>query len=99
MPLCGGIAEPKPADEEVQMLVTQMRKHVEEKANKKFDDFTAISYATQVVAGTNFFVKVHVGNDECVHVRIFRPLPHENRMPEVHDYQLSKTREEPLAYF
>jgi cystatin-A/B len=99
MSACGGTSEAKAANEEIQLLCNQMRKKVEEQANRKFDEFTAISYTTQVVAGTNFFVKVHVGNDECAHVRIFRPLPHVNEMPSMHGYQLSKTRDEAIAYF
>lgn len=99
MPLVGGTSEVKPADTEVQLLCDQLRKKVEGKAGKEFQEFTAVSYTTQVVAGTNFFVKVHVGNEEFAHVRIFRPLPHVNEMPTVHDYQLPKSRDDPIAYF
>ena len=36
----------------------QIRAELEEKLGKKFSSFKAKSYKTQVVAGTNFFVKV-----------------------------------------
>ena len=36
-----------------------------------------LSYKTQVVAGTNYFMKVSV-KDKVFHARVFRPLPHTN---------------------
>jgi len=99
MPLCGGTGDVKPANEEVQLLCDQQRKKVESKAGKEFTEFVAVAYVTQVVAGTNFFVKVHIGNEEFAHLRIFRPLPHVNEMPSLHDYQLPKTREDPITHF
>ena len=36
----------------------QVRPHLEEKAGKKFDEYKATHYKSQVVAGTNYFIKV-----------------------------------------
>jgi len=38
----------------------QVRADLETKAGKKFAEFVAIEYSTQVVAGTNYFVKVRL---------------------------------------
>jgi cystatin-A/B len=99
MPLCGGTSEPRPADAEIQKLCEELRASLEEKSGKKFAEFTVLLVSSQVVAGTNYFVKIHVGGEECVHARIFRPLPHTGEGPQVHSVQLSKTKDEPLAYF
>ncbi|XP_009458816.1 PREDICTED: cystatin-B [Nipponia nippon] len=77
----------------------QVKPQLEEKEGKTFDVFTAVEFKTQVVAGTNYFIKVHVGNDEFVHLRVFRSLPHENRPLSLHSYQSSKTRHDELAFF
>ena len=51
------------------------------------------------MAGTNFFVKVHVGNNECIHVRIFRSLPHAGSELQMHGVQEGKNLEHPVEYF
>ncbi|KAM8820599.1 cystatin-B-like [Eudromia elegans] len=95
----GGLSDTTPATPEVQHIADQVKPQLEEKEGKTFDVFTAVEYKSQVVAGTNFFIKVHVGNDEFVHLRVFRSLPHENRPLSLHSYQKSKTKHDELTYF
>jgi len=40
--------------------VLQVRAEVETKAGKNFAEFVAVEYSTQLVAGTNYFVKVRL---------------------------------------
>ena len=59
MVLCGGVGNvDKPATEEIHNLVTQIQEGVHGKLNTTFNIFEAVSYRTQVVAGTNYFIKV-----------------------------------------
>ncbi len=46
------------------------------KAGQEFEQFEAVLYTQQVVAGMNFNVKYKVGEDRYVHARVFQPLPH-----------------------
>ncbi|XP_068787204.1 cystatin-B [Struthio camelus] len=97
--LCGGPSAARAATAETQQLADEVKPQLEEKEGKIFDVFTAVEFKTQVVAGTNYFIKVHVGNDEFVHLRVFRSLPHENKPLSLHSYQSSKTKHDELTYF
>lgn len=51
------------------------------------------------MAGTNFFIKVDVGEEKCVHLRVFEPLPHENKPLTLSSYQTDKEKHDELTYF
>uniref|UniRef100_A0A9L0I6H0 Cystatin domain-containing protein n=1 Tax=Equus asinus TaxID=9793 RepID=A0A9L0I6H0_EQUAS len=80
-------------------LHAQVRSQLEEKENKKFPIFKAVEFRSQVVAGTNHFIKVQVGDDDFVHIRVFKSLPHENKPPALSSYQTNKARHDELSYF
>ena len=63
---------------------------VEAKTGKAYGSLTAVSYTSQVVAGTIFWVKYLTDGGEYIHVKIFRPLPHTGNpceAQEVHEGQ------------
>ncbi|XP_061861733.1 cystatin-B [Colius striatus] len=97
--LCGGTSAARPATDETQQIADKVKPQIEEKEGKTFDVFNAVEFKTQVVAGTNYFIKVHVGNDEYVHLRVFQSLPHENKPLSLHSYQSSKTKHDQLTFF
>lgn len=79
MPLPGGLGVEKKATDEVQSIVDGVRdsltRHLAVGKREKLAPFRAVSYKSQVVAGTNFFVKVAIdGGSEHVHLRVFRSL-------------------------
>ncbi|NXX75591.1 CYTB protein, partial [Urocolius indicus] len=77
----------------------QVKPQLESKANKTFGILKAIIYRTQVVAGTNYFIKVQVSDDDYVHLRVFQSLPYENKGPSLDGYETGKTKDDPLNYF
>ncbi|XP_038242651.1 cystatin-B-like isoform X2 [Dermochelys coriacea] len=97
--LCGGLAGAQPATAETQQMVDEVKLQVEEKEGKKFEVFTAVEFKTQLVAGINYFIKVHVGNEEFLHLRVFKSLPHENKSLSLCSYQSSKTKHDELTHF
>lgn len=99
MACCGGPTPAKPAIPEVQEVCDLVRAEVETKAGKNFAEFVAVEYSTQLVAGTNYFVKVHIGSEEYMHIRIFKPLPCNEGNPQLHSFHVGKTKTDNLGYF
>ncbi|KAL4657392.1 cystatin-B-like [Arapaima gigas] len=97
--LCGGTGGVQDATSVVQKLCDEVRAAAEEKAGTKFDTFTAEKFTTQVVAGTNYFVKVRVCEESFVHVRIFQALPHAGGKVEFVSLQASKSSHDPIGFF
>jgi len=97
--MCGGASEAEKADSDTIVVCNEVRDELEGKVGSKFSEYTPLLVRKQVVAGTNFFVKIHVGNGDHVHVRIFRSLPHAGSKSEVHSHQAGKTADDSLEYF
>ncbi|XP_077480902.1 cystatin-B-like [Stigmatopora argus] len=74
--MCGGLADAENASEEIQKICDIVKCQVEKKSGKTYNVFIAKSCKKQVVAGTNYFIKVHLGGDDHIHLRIFQGLPH-----------------------
>ncbi|XP_053466956.1 cystatin-B [Ictalurus furcatus] len=99
MALCGGLSEVRDATAEVQNICNEMKPHVEQKAGRTFDVFTAKSFKTQLVAGTNYFIKVHVGGEDFVHLRVYKMLPYAGEKLELTEIQTAKAQQDPIEYF
>ncbi|XP_044140077.1 cystatin-A [Bufo gargarizans] len=99
MPIAGGLGGAKPATEEVQGLCDQVKAEVEEKHGKKYSTYVATEYKTQCVAGTNYFVKVQVGDDQYIHLRLYKNLPHAGEKLSLSASQAGKTKEEEIVHF
>lgn len=97
--MCGGVGEVNAATDEVKAMVSELLGSVNEKTGKNYTDLTALQYTSQVVAGTNFFVKVKANDGSFLHLRIFRPLPHTKENPELHSVLENKSEDDVLGYF
>ncbi|XP_008055050.1 cystatin-B [Carlito syrichta] len=97
--MCGAPTSTQPATDEIQHIADQVKSQLEKKENKTFPVFKAMSFKSQLVAGTNYFIKVHVGGDVYIHLRVFRSLPHENQALTLSDYQTNKAQHDELSYF
>uniref|UniRef100_A0A9J8D7T6 Cystatin-B n=1 Tax=Cyprinus carpio carpio TaxID=630221 RepID=A0A9J8D7T6_CYPCA len=97
--LIGGPSAVMQATPEVQKICDEIKHHAETKAGKKFAVFVAKSFTTQVVAGTNYFIKVNVGGDEFVHLRVHKSLPHTGQKLHLESIQTLKTQQDLIEYF
>ena len=97
--LCGGVGEAKDATKEIQDLIDMVKGQVLSFLTGKKDDYKAVTYSMQVVAGRNYFVKIKVLDDECVHVRIYQPLGPDHVNLKVVGVQQGKKHEDELIPF
>ncbi|XP_031419563.1 cystatin-B-like [Clupea harengus] len=94
MSICGGLTEVKDATPEIQTMCDGVKADVEEKAGKEYEIYTAKKYKSQIVSGTNYFIKVHVGGDDYIHITINK---HGYRMRLV-GVQTNKTESDEIVY-
>ena len=93
----GGFNNAKEATEEVQTLAKGMKEQVEKQLGQTFDRFDAVVFSTQVVAGTNYLIKVQVGEEKFVHIKVHVPLAFKNAPNELLECEGGKTFLDPLV--
>ena len=94
--MTGGFGDVKEADEDIITLANNMKEKVEETLGETFDVYEPILYTSQVVAGTNYNIKVHVGDEKYVHIKIYVPLPTSNKVNELLECESNMTLFDPL---
>ena len=89
--MCGGFGNARDADDNVKALALEMKPKVEQALGTTFGTFEAVKYVTQVVAGTNYKIKVKVGDEQYVHIKVFVPLPCKNAPNELVSQEAGKS--------
>jgi len=92
----GGLKPAQPCDADCQSLVLRVKAQIEAKTGENYTTFNPVNYATQVVAGVNYFVKIDVGGGQYVHARIYKDLQQSITLNSV---QTGKSRDDPIQYF
>ncbi|XP_010591221.1 cystatin-A [Loxodonta africana] len=95
----GGLTEAKPATPEIQQIANEVKPQLEQKTNETYKDFEAVEYKTQVVAGVNYYIKVRIGDNNYIHLKIFKSLPGENESLTLTGYQTGKSKDDELKGF
>ena len=75
--IVGGKSEAGPPSEETLALLNLHKVDVEQKLGAKFAHWKPVSGRTQMVNGRNHFVKVDVGGQKHLNVKIYEKLPHQ----------------------
>ena len=94
--MCGGFGNSRPADDKVKAIALEMKPKVEQALGETYSEFEAVSFMTQVVAGTNYTIKVKVGNGKYVHIKVFVPLPCNGTEKELMSQEANKTLNDQL---
>ena len=96
----GGTGDEKPADNDVQALVDSVKDAVVTKLGSQPPEMRATHYKTQVVAGMNYFVRVHIGDGKHIHLRIYKHFSGTVNLHEVMHHGAGGVAEsEQLEYF
>ena len=80
-------------------MIKELKDDIEKKLNKTTKQLEVNSYKTQIVAGTNYFVKVQIDNDEFIIVKVFQDLPHNQTKDELVDLKGKIKLDEEIYYF
>lgn len=80
-PVCGGVGEFQDITDDVKAIVMQLKPEIEQALSEKFEVFEPKTFATQVVAGTNFVISISIGNDKQVLAKVHKPLSHTGQPP------------------
>ncbi|XP_029979655.1 cystatin-A-like [Sphaeramia orbicularis] len=95
----GGYGPTEEATEGFNILCFQLKPRAQAITNEIFEDFRAISYRAQVVAGKNFIFKVHVGEENYIHIKVYCALPCYGGGVVVVDVQQNKKKTDPIEPF
>ena len=60
---------------EVMEMAIRHKMNAEDCLNTTFSAWEPIGFTSQVVGGFNYWIKVHVGDNSYVHMKIFESLP------------------------
>lgn len=96
--MCGGTTQLKQADDEGNQMLSSVKEELVSKSGHT-GEVTLLGYKTQVVAGTNYFMKISIGQN-IVHARIFQPLPHTGESAQLHSIEdKNHDKNSELSYF
>ena len=82
MMMCGGHTQARVPDDDEKAMVAALKAEAEAQLGSQYTEFEAVALTSQVVAGTNFQVKIRT-NTGFVHIKIYRPLPHTGQPPQI----------------
>ncbi|CAH3020320.1 unnamed protein product [Porites evermanni] len=93
---CGAWGNLEVADGKVQKICDQVKPKAEEMAHQDFPIFESMSYRSQLVAGTNYLIKVFVNNPRhhpYVLLRVYQSL---KSTVELIDIKTGMTKDDPI---
>ncbi|XP_003439236.1 cystatin-B-like [Oreochromis niloticus] len=97
--ICGGWSKTKKADEQTQKICENVKNQVEKEPQKNYAEFHAVEYRSQVVAGINYLIKVHVGGTNYLHLMVLHELPCNAGQEVVTGVQEHHHKDDPLVPF
>ena len=94
--MLGGPSAAMPADDAIKKIAKDMKEKAEKALGETYGEFEAVKYTKQIVNGTNYNIKVKVGGNNYVHIKVHVPLPAKNAPNELLEQSKDKTLADPL---
>ena len=94
--MLGGPGAMKDANDEVKKMAKDMKADVEKALGETYTEFEAVKFATQIVNGTNYCIKVKVGGDKYIHMKVHVPLPAKKEPNKLIEQSKGKTLADPF---
>ena len=94
--MLGGPGAMQDADNDVKDIATGMKERVEKALGETYTEFEAVKYTKQIVNGTNYNIKVKVGGEKYIHIKVHVPLANVNKPKELLESEKGKTLADPL---
>ena len=95
----GGLSELKKKDDLVQKIIKELKDDIQKKLDKTIDQLDVDSYKTQIVAGTHYFIKVQINNEEFIIVKVFQDLPHNQSKIELVSLKDNVSKDDIISFF
>ncbi|KAJ1459748.1 cystatin-B-like protein [Pelagophyceae sp. CCMP2097] len=83
MVACGGFGAEQECTEEVHAIAQGVKAAIEAHLSEEYAVFEPKAYSSQVVAGTNYAISIHVGDGKMISAKIHKPLPHTSNPPKL----------------
>ena len=94
--MLGGPGAAQDANEEIKAIAKGMKEHAEKALGETYTEFEAVKFTQQIVNGTNYNIKVKVGGEKYIHIKVHVPLPNKNEPNKLLEQHKDKTLADPL---
>ena len=94
--MLGGPGAAQDATDEIKKIAKDMKGKAEKALGETYGEFEAVKFTKQIVNGTNYNIKVKVGGNNYVHIKVHVPLPAKNAPNELLEQSKDKTLADPL---
>ena len=94
--MLGGPGAVQDADDQIKAIAKGMKGEAEKALGETYGEFEAVKFTKQIVNGTNYNIKVKVGGEKYVHIKVHVPLPAKKAPNELLEQSKDKTLADPL---
>jgi cystatin-A/B len=79
---------------DITALANKHQDEAQTSLGKTFTQWNAVAFSSQIVTGTNYWIKVQTGETSYVHIKVFVPLPHTGEQSSLIEAQSGKALED-----